>query len=322
MQYAVRGVVKVKKVRVLHSCANAQARATLVPMTQVPNLANLNLGTPRAGKGKGKEAKPITQQEENDSKRYRDIFVKCRKLVLEKFSVNRLETADQIKAFLFGLAKVEYLNECVQHWFRVERADNARSWVQIMWNWHHTILKIVRYEDSGTFLLELGLTPWDPPTYPLTMENAISDKMNQVANRLFERLVVLDSDDMMNDPRHAKRLMLQTKEALREVLFDTEATDNFLVQSKDYWLDLEERVAASKLTMEEFDRRLDLEEQEKCALPLCIRPPTRPGYVISSAEEHKEEEFEWEQRDSSDGERNPPDDGLPLTLTRMSQLRT
>ena len=88
MQYAVRAVVKVKKVRVLHSCANAQARATLVPMTQVPNLANLNLGIPTAGRGKKgraaekKESGRTAQQREMDLKRNRDIFVQCRNLSL------------------------------------------------------------------------------------------------------------------------------------------------------------------------------------------------------------------------------------------------
>lgn len=324
----------------MHSCANAQARATLVPMTQVPNLANLNLGIPTAGRGKKgraaekKESGRIAQQRERDLKWHRDIFVQCRNAALNEFSVNRLETPDQIGAFLARVVRNEYLNAFVRHWLKGD-PDHAISWAMRIWDRHYAVLKLVRLDNPTPALLGIGLTPWDPPTYPLTMEHAINDKLNQVANILFDVYIAragpngaerspADIGDMLNDPVHAELLMLLAKDAFLAVLHYT-PDDPFLVQTHDYWVDLEKKVLVSGDI-----RRLSRgpvvanEEQEQvlapCALPPCIRPPPRP---VAGVEEQEEEERDVVHHPSDD-ERNPPDDDeLPLTFVRrgMRQLR-
>ena len=311
-------------------------------MTQVPNLANLNLGIPTAGRGKKgraaekKESGRIAQQRGRDLRWYLDIFVQCRNAALNEFSVNRLETPDQIGSFLARVVRNEYLNAFVRHWLKGD-PDHAISWAMRIWDRHYAVLKLVRLDNPKAAVLDAGLTPWDPPTYPLTMERAINDKLNQVAIILFRLYIAragpngaerspADIGDMLNDPVHAELLMLLAKDAFLEVFPPAAAAaDIFLVQTHDYWVHLEERVLASDNV-----RRLSRgpvvanEEQEQvlapCALPPCIRPPPRP---VAGVEEQEEEERDVVHHPSDD-ERNPPDDDeLPLTFVRrgMRQLR-
>ena len=309
----------------MHCCANAQARATLVPMTQVPNLANLNLGIPAAGIGTQRQPrairKQIAQQREGDLKWNREIFVQCRNAVLNDFSVNRLETPDQMKAFLARVVRNGYNHVFVQHWLK-GGPDDAISWAMHIWDWHYFVLRRVRLDNPNAALLDAGLTPWDPPTYPLTMQHTINDKLEQVTNILFEHHIArtgpngaerspANINDMLNDPVHAELLMLSVKAAFLEVFPDAEETDIFLVQTKDYWVDLEQRVLAS-----EDVRRLSRgpvvanEEQEQvlapCALPPCIRPPPRP---VAGVEEQEEEGRAVVHHPSDDVE-------LPLSFVR------
>lgn len=278
-------------------------------MTQVPNLANLSLGIPTAGYGKkgrpdkDNKANPVAQQEEKGSERYRDIFVQCRNVVLDKFSVNRLKERDHIRAFLIRVANNVYFNVCVAPWLQ-GHSSNATSWAVHVWELHYEILKFMSLDDPNSFLLEVGLPLWDPPTYPLTVQHATNDKIKQVARVVFDRLQGEDFGDVMNDGRHAKRLVLLTRQVFQEVLGQN-SQNPFIEQTKDYWVDLSYRVAA-----------LGKELKEQDVTP----PPPRP---VARVEEHEKEEREV-VHNPSDGERNPQDVNLPTTFVkrRMRQLRT
>ena len=313
MQYTVIAVATVKKVRALHSCANAQARATLVPMTQVPNLANLNLGIPTAGAGKKgrtdekkgkKELILLRQQMVRNLSRNREIFVESRNVSLALGPSDRLETPEQIKAFLVRVAGNEYLNAFVQHELK-KTTDDAWYWATHMWDWHRKICEHMRLGGrlkSEYIQIARG---WDPPTYPLAMDDVIKDKIIQAVNTLYPNYIARTGPDggkrstadiykMLNDPAYADLLMMLTNDALLEVLHKNDDLYDipFLVQTRDYWVDLEQRVRAL-----EYARGrprgpvVAKEEQEQvlppCALPPCIRTPPRP---VAGVEEQEEEE--------------------------------
>lgn len=284
-------------------------------MTQVPNLANLNLGIPTAGRDTQRQPgairKQIAQQREKTLKWNRHIFVACRNAVLNDFSVNRLETPDQMKAFLARVVRNGYQN-LVRHWLKGGQ-DDPIAWAMHIWDWHYFVRRRVLLDDRNARLLDAGLNPWDPPTYPLTIEHMINDKLEQVMTILFEHHIArtgpngaerspANIDDMLNDPVHAELLMLSAKAAFLEVFPSADDADIFLVQTKDYWVDLEQRVLA-------------LDNQRRLSRVLLFAP---------LAQQEQEEEERDVVHHPSDDERTPPDDDeLPLTFVRrrMRQLR-
>jgi len=287
-------------------------------MTQIPNLANLFLGIPTAGRDKKTRTTDNQRKELDKAKsaffahqraqareRSPAVFMGCRDAALCKIPGEKIETPQQIAAFLSPLVSNEFLTAFVQNWFLPRTDSDALRWATFIFEWHYKITRHMRLDGPA----EVPMNEWDPPTYPLIVEDAMRKTFDQAAVTLFNHYIArhgpngrkrapLLIDKMLNDEAYAEALMEAAKIALLDVLNGPD--DPFLVQTRNYFVDLEERVRLlnEKLGLPQDNRAVDMltmlgkngrarrAAEEERALPSCALPPCpRQPRPASGAEE-------------------------------------
>ena len=303
---------KGKKARVSH-----KHLLSLGAMAPLPNLATLTLGiTPtgtnkKARNPKKKEAAAIDKSEEElmqaqidneeeklmqwrvarmarNLERVSKVLVKCRDATLALTSVYQLETPEQVEAFLIMVVRNEYLAVFMSGAMFTAEPFNAMSRTLHMWKLHWDICEQMRQGNAASF------GTWDPPKNPLIVEGVMNKKFKEVALLLFNHHIALDGPDGMersqadivkivNDPMHASLMRQALQNTFSEVFLAEE--DKFLVQTRAYWVNLEEREIAMNYALGRLvGKRPARHEQEgqvlipsftlpSYTLPSCPRPP-------------------------------------------------
>ena len=273
-------------------------------MAPLPNLATLTLGITPTGTNKKtrnpkkNEAAEIDKSEEElmqwrvalmarNLERVSKVLVKCRDATLALTSVDQLETPEQVEAFLIMVVRNEYLAAFMQRLFTTE-PYNAMSRTLHMWKLHWDICEQMRQGNAASF------GTWDPPKNPLLVEGVMNKKFKEVALLLFNHHIALDGPDGMersqadivkivNDPMHPSLMMRALQNTFSEVFLTAE--DKFLVQTRAYWVNLEEREIVMNYALGRLvGKRPARHEQEdqvlipsftlpSYTLPSCPRPP-------------------------------------------------